>query len=267
MAHDLFIGLWPLALNYTNCPLEIDLNQTLGFESHGTVNASPGFVPHPDPNVLCRIQCFSPRVHFFLSHMLLRLPIVFSYSALWAAETGFQSPPSEGWAKPKECWKCQLLAVWLLLFFSSCFGSRRFAQLWQSLIYGGPHWDVLAWVAREPASGNAVDRSSSSASHLGTSVLSLSLIDFVAWLARRSFANFLITVGCVTVAPLHSQSLLVKVKAPAGELAGLTCAGLCPDAWWFQCLWVPGNCAGCGPLLALPWVRLSLRMQTFRRTC
>lgn len=29
MVHDLFIGLWPLALNYTNCPLEIALNQTL----------------------------------------------------------------------------------------------------------------------------------------------------------------------------------------------------------------------------------------------
>lgn len=86
-----------------------------------------------------------------------------------------------------------------------------------------------------PASGNVVDRSSSSASHLGThartSVLSLSLIDFVAWLARRTFANFLITVGCVTVAPLHSQSLLVKVKVPAGELADLTCPGPCPDAW------------------------------------
>lgn len=94
---------------------------------------------------------------------------------------------------------------------------------------------MLAWLAREPASGNVVDRSSSSASHLGThartSVLSLSLIDFVAWLARRTFANFLITVGCVTVALLHSQSLLVKVKAPAGELADLRCPGLCPDAW------------------------------------
>lgn len=31
--HDLFIGLRPLALNYTNCPLEIALNWTLGFES------------------------------------------------------------------------------------------------------------------------------------------------------------------------------------------------------------------------------------------
>lgn len=59
---------------------------------------------------------------------------------------------------------------------------------------------MLAWVAREPASGNAVGRSSSSASHLGThartSVLSLSLIDFVAWLAQRTFANFLIAVDC-----------------------------------------------------------------------
>lgn len=93
---------------------------------------------------------------------------------------------------------------------------------------------MLAWVAREPASGNAVDRSSSSASHPGTqartSVLSLSLIDFVARLARRTFASFL-TVGCVAVAPLHSQSLLVKGRAAAGKLADLICAGLCPGAW------------------------------------
>lgn len=64
MVHDLFIGLWLLALNYTNYPLDIALNQTAGFESPVTMKVSPVFVPHPDPNVLCRTQCFFHRMHF-----------------------------------------------------------------------------------------------------------------------------------------------------------------------------------------------------------
>lgn len=153
-------------------------------------------------------------------------------------------------------------------FFSSCFESRRFTLLWQSLIYRGPHWDMLAWVTREPASGNAVDRSSSSASHPGTqartSVLSLPLIDFVARLARRTFASFLTTVGCVAVAPLHSQSLPVKGRAGWSALCWalpwslLISVSVWPMPRELCIMWAPPR---------PPCVRLSLGMQTFRRTC